>query len=412
MYFPLSNYASSILETKEAGEDHQVSEVTRQSDDKILYKLRIDENALRRRNVTARATTYMKEVMAKSRLGSGEEIEAPQPVSQQEDVFQHEFKPEKKDSARIAELNNQTQPDQSLVLATARLYPYKPLKFSADYVVAGFNNNVLGTRYQIYTGGSGPITLSSNNGLNGIINLGTADIMEDIKISGGFRLSTNLKDNDWIFRFSNLRKRVDWGLMYYRNVQSVSFGDSTGYYPGKVISNLYQGSISYPFDEIRSLRLNIGVRKDNVIVSGVDQSSLFTGGQSRTYGLMHLEYVYDNTLNPAQNIWDGIRYKAYIDFNTQLNTPTGPGWYEILSISVLMHRAYYPIYRNFIWAGRVAGDFSWGNQKLIYYLGGIDNWFMFGSNQKTDKNGNTTYRYFNPANQPAPDQNYAFQSLQ
>ena len=62
--------------------------MTRQSDDKILYKLRIDENALRRRNVTARATTYMKEVMAKSRLGSGEEIEAPQPVSQQEDIFQ------------------------------------------------------------------------------------------------------------------------------------------------------------------------------------------------------------------------------------------------------------------------------------------------------------------------------------
>ncbi len=70
--FPLSNYASSILETKEAGENNQVSEVTRQSDDKILYKLRIDENALRRRNVTARATTYMKEVMAKNRLGSGE----------------------------------------------------------------------------------------------------------------------------------------------------------------------------------------------------------------------------------------------------------------------------------------------------------------------------------------------------
>ncbi len=96
-----------------------------------------------------------------------------EPVSQQEDVFQHEFKPEKKDSARIAELNNQQQPDQSLVLSTARLYPYKPLKFAADYVVAGFNNNVLGTKYQLYTGGSGPITLSSNNGLNGIINLGT-----------------------------------------------------------------------------------------------------------------------------------------------------------------------------------------------------------------------------------------------
>lgn len=413
--FPLSNYASSILETKEAGENNQVSEVTRQSDDKILYKLRIDENTLRRRNVTARATTYMKEEMAKSRLGSGEEIQAPEPVSQQEDVFQHEFKPEKKDSAHVAELNNETAPDRSLVLATARLYPYKPLKFEADYVVAGFNNNVLGTRYQVYTGGSGPITLSSNNGLNGIINLGTADVMEDVKISGGFRLSTNLKDNDWILRFSNLRKRFDWGLMYYRNVQEVTFspfGDTTGvYFPGKLVSNLYQGSVSYPFDEIRSLRLNIGVRKDKEIESGIDPVSLSAPAASKTYGLVHLEYVYDNTLNPAQNIWDGIRYKAYIDLNTQINKlPIGQLGRNTFNFG-FDARAYFPIYRNFIWAGRVAGDFSWGNQKLIYYLGGIDNWFMFGSNQKTDKNGSTSYRYFNPANRPAPDQNYAFQSL-
>jgi len=407
--FPLTNYASSILETREAGEDNQVSEVTRESDDKILYKLRIDENTLRRRNVTAQATTYMEEVMAKNRIGSGEQIVAP-PVSQEDDVFQHEFKPEKKDSARVEELKNQAATNQSMVLATAKLYPYKPLKFATDYVVAGFNNNVLGTRYQVYTGGSGPISLSSNTGLNGIINLGTADIMEDIKISGGFRLSTNLKDNDWLFQFSNLRKRVDWGLMYYRTVQEVSFGDSTGTYPGKLISNLYQGSVSYPFDELRSLRLNFGIRKDNVIQSGVDVTSLSQPSVSKTYSLAHLEYVYDNTLNPAQNIWNGIRYKAYMDFNTQVSK-LAPGQEGHNTFNFGFDaRAYYPIYRNFIWAGRVAGDFSWGNQKLIYYLGGIDNWFIFGSNQKT-VNGKSTYRYFNEANQPAPDQSYAYQTL-
>lgn len=407
--FPLTNYASSILETKEAGENHQVSEVTRQSDDKILYKLRIDENALTRRNVTTRATTYMKEKMEKDRIAGGEQIAAPPALSQQEDIFQHEFKREKKDSAHLAALNAQAIAPQN-VLSTARLYPYKPLKFAADYVIAGFNNNVLGTRYQIYQGGSGPITLSSNNGLNGIINLGTADIMEDIKISGGFRLSTNLKDNDWIFNFTNLRKRVDWGLMYYRNVQQVSFGDNTtGYYPGRLFSNLYQGSVSYPFDEARSLRLNFGIRKDNLVVSGIDPGSLTTPGIKKTYGLMHLEYVYDNTINPVQNIWNGIRYKAYIDWNSQLNNPIGVVGKNTFNVG-FDARAYYPIYRNFIWAGRVAGDFSWGNQKLIYYLGGIDNWFMFGDNTKT-VNGKTAYRYFNKANQPAPDQNYAFQTL-
>jgi hypothetical protein len=404
--FPLTNYASSLLETREAGDNNQVSEVTRQSDDKILYKLRIDENTLRRRNVVAKPSAYMKGLMEKNRISRGQEIISP-PVSQEEDIFQHEFEPEKKDSASASQPQNANAANESRVLSSARLYPYKPLKFATDYVVAGFNNNVLGTRYQIYQGGSGPINLSSNNGLNGIVRMGVADIMEDIKISGGFRLSTNLKDNDWLFQFSNLRKRIDWGLMYYRNVQQVSFSDG---YPGRLFSNLYQGTLAYPFDVARSVRVSLGVRKDKIVESAVDPSSLLSSSSSKTYGLMHLEYVYDNTLNPAQNIWDGIRYKAYIDWNSQISNLNGVDGRNTFNLG-FDARAYYPIYRNFIWAGRVAGDFSWGNQKLIYYLGGIDNWFMFASNQKTDKNGNTVYRYFNPDNKPAPDQSYAFQSL-
>src|SRR5690606_1656222 len=57
-------------------------------------------------------------------------------------------------------------------------------------------------------------------------------------------------------------------------------------------------------------------------------------------------------------------------------------------------RHYLPIYRNLIWAVRAAGDFSFGDQKIIYYLGGVDNWL----NPK-----------FNEANRPT--QNYTYQSL-
>jgi hypothetical protein len=52
LYFSLSNYQSSLAETRVAGDTRQVSEVTRQSDEKILYKLKIDEITLRRRNIT------------------------------------------------------------------------------------------------------------------------------------------------------------------------------------------------------------------------------------------------------------------------------------------------------------------------------------------------------------------------
>ena len=408
--FPLTNYGSSLLETRVAGDNNQVSEVTRQDDDKILYKLKIDQIALKRRNVNARPSTYREEQMKSSRIAGGEEIASPPSVAPENDIFQHEFKPVKRDSTDSVRQLISTVKNESAVLSTARLYPYKPPKFAADYIIAGFNDNVLGTRYQPYEGGSGPVTLASNNGLNGILNLGTADLMEDLKVSGGVRLSTNLKDNDWIFQFNNLRRRVDWGLMYYRSIQEVGFSSSDSIdYPGKVVSNLYQANVSYPFDETKSLRLNFGIRKDNIVVDGEDPASLASPNSANTYALTHLEYVYDNTLNPVQNIWNGIRYKAYLDFNSQLNHPTFAG--RTTFNFGFDARAYYPIYRNFIWAGRVAGDFSWGSQKLIYYLGGIDNWLMFADNQKTNKDGSTSYRYFNQANQPAPDQSYAFQSL-
>ncbi len=404
--FPLTNYESSLLETREAGENHQVSEVTRQSDDKILYKLKIDENALRRRNVSATPTAYMKHLMEMDKISRGAEVIKPSiDTSQKQDVFQNEFKDEKKDTSKSY---SGEVPNEPTVLSEAKLYPYKPLKFATDYVVAGFNNDVLGTRYQIFQGGAGPVTLTSNSGLDGTLRMGTADIMEDIKISGGFRLSTNLKDNDWLLQFNNLRRRFDWGLTYYRSVQALNFGvDSSSYsYPGKIFSNLYQGNVSYPLDATKSIRLSAGVRKDRGIVSSFDNLSLTASDISKTYGLLHLEYVYDNTLNPAQNIWNGIRYKAYIDWNSEISKPAAFEGRNTFNFG-FDARGYYPIYRNFIWAGRVAGDFSWGNQKLIYYLGGIDNWFMFSDNQKS----NGTYRYFNPANKPAADANYAFQSL-
>ncbi|MEP6947748.1 MAG: hypothetical protein ABI863_00675 [Ginsengibacter sp.] len=412
--FPLTNYESSLRETRVAGDNSQVSEVTRQSDEKVLYKLKIDENTLRRRNVSPTPTTYMKRLMEMDKISKGQEI-IPQAVdtSKKQDIFQNEFKEEKRDTTNAGRVANGEIPGGPTVLSEAKLYPYKPLKFATDYIVAGFNNDVLGTRYQLYQGGAGPVTLSSSDGLDGTLRLGTADIMEDIKISGGYRLSTNLKDNDWLLQFKNLRKRIDWGLTYYRNVQETNysfFDSSNTNYPGRIFSNLYQANISYPFDVTKSVRINFGARRDRIVANTFDTVSLKAPDIAKTYGLLHVEYVYDNTINPAQNIWNGIRYKVYMDLNGQLSKlATTEGRYTYnLGFDA---RAYYPIYRNFIWAGRVAADFSWGNQKLIYYLGGIDNWVMISDNVKTDKNGNQTYRYFNPANVPKPDADYAFQSL-
>ncbi|MCX6324826.1 MAG: hypothetical protein NTZ41_11535 [Sphingobacteriales bacterium] len=420
--FPLTNYQSSLAETRSAGDDRIVSEVTRQSDQKILYKLKVDEYTLNKRNVTAQPTEYAKKLMRESKLTtvqpSGKTIRKNNDTlsvnKNIDDVFQSEFENEKKDSTYTAPLIRSIAPleeEENSVLASAKLYPYKPKKFSADLGSVGFNSAVLINRYQTYGGGGGPIMLNGSTALSGLVRLSTSDLLDDIKISGAFKLGTNLRDNEWLLNYQNLKRRIDWGLTYYRNAVTAGAalvdgqGNIVAVYPARLFTNLFQGNISYPFDVAKSIRLSTGIRSDNLAVSSVDQISASLENQKTLYSVTHLEFVYDNSLVKATNIMNGLRYKVYIDWNRQVNEvqfAEGPNTFNF----GFDGRYYYPIYKNFIWAGRVAGDFSWGNQKFIYYLGGTDGWLMFGDNIKNGRE-----RYFNSANRPANDQSYAFQSL-
>lgn len=409
--FPLTNYQSTLAETRIAGDNNQVSEVTRQSDEKILYKLKIDENVLRRRNVTAQPTEYMKKIMAQysDTAAVSKLTVAADTAKKSDDFFQTEFDNDKKDSSQPSTATSPAVTTEYDVLKTIKKYRYKPPKFSVDYGSAGFSTGVLVNRYQAYQGGAGPIMLNSGTVLNGLIRLGTSELMEDVKVTGGFRIGTNLKDNEWLVSYQNYKRRIDWGGTYYRNVQQGT--DQSGTYLLKNFTNLYQVNVAYPFDKTKSIRLSTGIRSDKLVVSAIDQFSLGYPDEKTLFSVTHLEYVYDNSLNPAMNIWNGLRYKFYIDWNRQVNKvqfADGPNTFNFGFDA----RYYYPILRNFIWAGRAAGDFSWGNQKMIYYLGGVDGWLMFGQNQKYNSNGDLVKeRYFNTSNQPANDQNYAFQSL-
>jgi hypothetical protein len=415
--FPLTNYESSVAETRIAGDNNQVSEVTRESDEKNLYKLKIDENVLRRRNITAQPTEYMRRIVMATRIDSIKAAQINIPLDstkkpetpKQPYVFQNGFENEKQDSSLSGKLFSTQKTENKNVLSTAKLFNYKPVKFYIDNTDIGFDNTVLYNRYQAYAGGSGPIMLNSGTAINALIKIGSSELMEDQKVLGAFELSSNLVDNQWYISYQNLKRMLDWGTTYYRTVQEVLFTNpsQTESSQGKIFTNLYQGNISYPFDECRSIRLILGLRSDNQVINPSDTTSLLYYNQRTNYLTSHAEFVHDNTLNPALNIWNGLRYKFYIDWNTDISkTPAGIGKYNF--DWGFDARYYKSIYRDFIWAGRVAADFSWGGQKTIYYVGGIDQWMMFGSNIKNDG----TYRYFNADNKPAPDQTYAFQSLE
>ncbi|MFM2139215.1 MAG: hypothetical protein RJA57_1522 [Bacteroidota bacterium] len=414
--FPLTNYQSSLLETRTAGDNQQVSEVVKLGDVKLLYRLKVDENTLRRRNVTARPTEYMRQVLEEEKRSARRESRyqsrADSLTQKQQDFFNTGFDEEKTDKGRLGEVVPGQPVAKPSILKKAKVWEYRPPKFFNDYLVSGFNNNVLVTRYMPYQGGFGPIQLSNGDPLNGILRVGTSDLFEDWKFAGGFRISPDLTNNEYVITSQYLKKRIDYNFTYYRNaVRNPPLYDTSAYNV-KLYTNLYQFGVVYPFNRVQSLRMNAAYRSDKYVKLAnnfVPNESLFGKDSRQTFALTSLSYVHDDAVSPAMNIWQGLRFKVYLDANMRLrSTDTSGSRKNPTTFNFGFDaRHYLPLYRNIIWAVRAAADFSWGNQKIIYYLGGVDNWFLFGSNVKSDG----SYRYFDPSNRPDPDNSYAYQSL-
>lgn len=404
--FPITNYESSLLETRVAGNNGQLSEVRLDGDYKNLYKLRINEDVLNKRNVNARPTAYAKWLAASQKSEQGNAVEYGKSnktsKNKETNLFQNDFADEPLDtgSAKFVALPPTTK--------RAKMFPYR-YHFSADYFQSGLNNNVLITRYQPFTGGYGPVFLNNATDLNWSSVLGTSDLFEDIKFTGGFRFAQNLSDKDVFVSFNNYKRMIDWGFTYYRsnrkNVQGLFEGTVNGddlqYFANSLYTNIYQINASVPINEIKSLRGSLAVRTDRGVIKSVIENSLimplpalnkYPDTNTQTI-ISRFEFVHDNSLNPEQNIWHGLRYKVYLDVNFSLQSATKGANTFNFGFDV---RRYIPIYRNFIWAGRAAADISWGKKKILYYLGGVDGWI---------------WPSFNNTNQPAADQSYAFQSL-
>lgn len=410
--FPITNYQSSLLETRVAGNNDQVSEVRREGDSKFLYKLRIDSIALRKRNINARPTDYIRNKIIAEKLAGGQKLEeiidVPVPGN---DLFQNEFDGDTANAALPKQRPIEESPLTQLyskdnALSKASLHPYK-YKFDADLVSAGLSNNILINRYQPYANGSLPIVLNNGNELNLTLGATVSDVMEDLKFVAGYRSGFSFSDNDVYFSFQNQRRFIDWGLTYYRSKISnfpgfFRFDDIRSIYNNVMLSNLYQFNITYPIDEIKSVRLSAGLRRDrgvvrpaNFVFGAPDSLGLKFEDSVANTAIARVEFVYDNTIIKADNILDGLRFKVYNEMYLPTETGSSIKGNKVF-ITGFDARYYYPIYKNFTWCVRAAGDMSYGDAYMIYYLGGVDGWLSPKANS-------------NP--QPAADRQYLYQTL-
>jgi hypothetical protein len=433
--FPITNYQSSIIESRVAGDNDQVTEVTQQGNSKYLYKLKIDEQALRRRNVSTPPTPWRKKMMEENRLQKEDGAKTDEGEEAADDPFQTNFNTDSSNNTDLLGkvFSGTPESERKKTLEKSKKFKYR-WKFSADRITSNLlSNEMIGTRYQPYNGGEGPVVPTANGGsFNGNFKATIVDVLEDLRLTGGIRLPLGspgsltsvggggvgafvpvggglFSGNSELFlRGDYFKHRMDYTVNYYRSLQQSQTQLGSALKLGNLLANVYQLTLKWPFNENKSLRIHAGVRVDKFISKAINEfargqwvSDLTDKDYRQQYALVRFEYVYDNSQEKATNIWHGTRYKAYADINGEFGKRQ---LFDGTKLAVdgkpffnfgFDGRHYHSIFRNFIWATRVAADFSVGNQKMIYYLGGVDNW----QNPKWTQN------------QPDPNENYVYQSL-
>jgi len=93
------------------------------------------------------------------------------------------------------------------------------------------------------------------------------------------------------------------------------------------------------------------------------------------------------------NLLNGIRYKFFAEGFRQIDKSK-----TYLGVVGLDIRNYQPIHKQIIWASRLAASSSFGDQKIVYYLGSQDNAIV----------PSDIFDYSIPVN---PNQNFGFQAI-
>jgi Tol biopolymer transport system component len=277
-----------------------------------------------------------------------------------------ETTPKKQESLADIPLGKSVQllDTDSFMLPKLRNYD---LAFSTDYFVTQLDNSLQNSTYQAFTGSA----FYFDPGLNVLIKVGIADLMNDYKISGGFRLSGDLNSNEYFLNYEDLKHRVDKSYSFYRQAREYV----TGFSYLKVHTHELKGQLRYPFNDLTSLRGSLSMRTDRIVTLSTDIAALQVPTVNNYWGSAKLEYVYDNTLSKGLNLWNGLRYKVFAEAFRQIDQKKT--WMGVFGIDV---RHYLKIHRQLILASRLAASTSVGDQKLIYYLGSQDNVLVPGNN--------------------------------
>jgi hypothetical protein len=261
--------------------------------------------------------------------------------------------------------------------------------FYTNYLVNQVDFGFLNSSYQAYTGGP----FYFNPGFNVLFKVGINDLFEDYKVVGGVRFAGNFDSNEYLLSFEDLKSRWDKQIIFHRQVFKRSDAEN---FIQKVTSQELMYILKFPFNQISALQGTANLRYDRTTYLSIDYYSLRKPDLYKLWGGLKLEYIFDNSRQLGLNLYEGTRSKIFFEAFKQLDQERSD-----LFVAGLDFRHYIRIHRNLIWANRFAASTSFGGSKLVYYLGGVDNWINYPG-------GSQIFDYSTGINE---QQNYVYQAV-
>ena len=270
---------------------------------------------------------------------------------------------------------------------SGRIIPYR-LKFRTDYFTTKVDNELLFGGLDTYAGNK----MELDNRPPGLLfKFNLKDLFEDYEFEGGIRFPTSFNGAEYFLVFNNKKQRLDKSFALYRssfreevsnsetlrslNITELPFARNRNV----SVIGLYQ--LKYPLDIFRSIRATSTIRLNRFVWLSTEQATLDIPTLSEQRVGLKLEYVFDNTLLVSTNIRNGSRYKFFgeivkrldIDLVDNVRFDFGKGIMTILGFDA---RHYQRIFKYSVIAGRAVGATSFGSEKILYYLGGVENWLF------------------------------------
>lgn len=217
------------------------------------------------------------------------------------------------------------------------------------------------------------------------------DIFEDYRLEVGARMPINFNGMEYFVTFEDRKHRLDKKFSIYRKgrVDDYNLIDTTTNTQegarGRTIKHMAMAEFKYPLSKFRSLRATASFLSDRVAIIAENFNTLQVPVYNETRLGLRMEYVFDNTVNLRLNARKGTRARFFADYfqpvGERVDSSFSIGLGSPTFVLGLDARHYISFDDKTVFAFRFAGAASMGKQKMLYSLGGMENWMFPSENE-------------------------------